>query len=405
MAALRRDGQRLGGPAVAAAVCLGVVLSGLPAASAHAEDGMPPDLPAAGNRCVGASPVRFAGVPWPVARMAPQLSWPLSRGAGVTVAVVDSGVSGSAPALAGAVQPGVNVVSRGAGNSDCQGRGTALAEIVAARPTTGTGVVGMAPAASVLPIRITDANGQVPPTALASAISAATSMGPSVILVGTGGPDSAALQAAVSAAVARDIVVVAAVNDRAATMSGQQPDVWYPAAYQDVIAVAGVNVDGTPSQDSPPGANVDLLAPDVNAVTGGPVGDGHYTVGGSAVAAAYVAGAVALLRSYRPALNYTQVRERLELTAEHPSGAARTATAGAGTIDPYAALSAVDPAQAAQLSSPPPQRVVLPAPPAPDSVIARARLLGGVIVVFTIAVLGAIATIGTRRRRLRARRA
>jgi hypothetical protein len=258
----------------------------------------------------------------------------------------------------------------------------------------------MAPAASVLPIRITDTNGQVPPTALATAIHTATSMGATVILVGTGGPGSAALQAAVSEAVAHDIVVVAAVNDQATTSTGDQPDVWYPAAYPDVIAVAGVNIDGTPSQASPPAAGVDLLAPDVNAVTGAPVGDGHYTVGGTAVAAAYVAGTVALLRSYRPTLNRAQIRDRLELTAEHPPGNTRTATAGAGTIDPYAALSSIDPTQATQTTSAPPQPLVLPTPATPNPTTARARLLGSATIAVTILVLAVIATITTRRRRL-----
>jgi len=333
--------------------------------------------------------------------MAPQQAWPLSRGAGVTVAVVDSGVSRTAPALAGAVQPGLDVVSRGAANSDCLGRGTAMAGIVAARPTTGTGVVGMAPSASILPIRITNRNGQVPPGTLAAGIRAATSLGAGIILVGTGEPDNGALQAAVNEALARDIVVVAAVNDQTATTAGEPPPVWYPAAYQDVIAVAGVNLDGTPSQATQEAAGVDLLAPDADAIAGGPAGDGHYRVGGNAVAAAYVAGASALLRSYRPALNRAQVRERLELTAEHPPGAARTATAGAGTVDPYAALFAVDPAQSARIVSAPREPVVLPTPPEPDPVIARAALLAGVIAALTFVMLTAITTVGSRRRRLR----
>jgi subtilisin family serine protease len=200
-------------------------------------------------------------------------------------------------------------------------------------------------------------------------------------------------------------VVVAAVNDRGATTAGDPPDVWFPAAYQEVIAVAGVNLDGKPSQTSQPAAGVDLLGPDVGAITGGPAGEGHYSVGGSAVGAAYVAGTAALLRSYRPALTRAQARERMELTAEHLPGVAHSATAGAGTIDPYAALSVVDPALAARVISPPPDRVVLPAPPAPDPAVIRARLLGSAIATVTLVVLGAIATIQTRRRRLRSRRA
>jgi hypothetical protein len=330
--------------------------------------------------------------------MAPGRAWPLSRGAGVTVAIVDSGVSRSAPALAGAVRQGRDVVSGGAANSDCLGRGTALAGIVAARPATGTGVVGIAPAASILPIRIVGKNGRVPPDALATGIRTATSLGADIILVGTGAPDTAVLRAAVSAAVAGDAVVIAPINDRPAATADAPPAVWYPAAYDEVIAVAGVNFDGTPSQSSDPAAGVDLLAPDVDAMAGGPTGEGHYRIGGPAAAAASVAGTAALLRGYRPALTRAQVRERLELTAEHPPGTARNATAGAGTIDPYAALATVDPAQATQSVSPPRERAVLPVRPAPDPVVARAGLLGVAIAGFTVVVLAALAIIRSRRR-------
>jgi hypothetical protein len=182
--------------------------------------------------------VHYDGRPAAVAQLAPYLVWPLSRGAGVTVAVLDSGV-GTPPSLAGAVGDGRDVVSGGPAEGDCLGRGTALAGLVAGRPQPGTGVVGMAPDARVLPIRITDQNARVPPEALAEGIRAATSLGAQVILLGTGTPvDSAGLRAAVAAATAHDVLIIAPVNTRPDNSTGE-PVVWYPAAYPQVLAVAG----------------------------------------------------------------------------------------------------------------------------------------------------------------------
>ena len=82
--------------------------------TAFADDGVPPPLPYGGTTCVGPSPTRFPGVPWPVARMAPQRVWPLSRGEGETVAIVDSGVSRAAVGLARGGAAGLDVVSGGA---------------------------------------------------------------------------------------------------------------------------------------------------------------------------------------------------------------------------------------------------------------------------------------------------
>ena len=222
-------------------------------------------------------------------------------------------------------------------------------------------------------------------------------------MVGTGTTaDSAALRTAVTAAVGNDIVVVAAINDSQAA-PGRQYDVWYPAAYEPVIAVGGVDMNGAPMVAAPATAGVDLLAPAEGAISCGPAGNGHYVVGGPAVAAAYVAGAAALIRSYRRELTQAQVRERLELTAEHPPGRTRTAPAGAGTIDPYAAVVNVAPVLGSRSVAPPRARVVLPTPPAADPALRRASVVASVIAAGAVGALAIAAMVrrgaGTARRK------
>ncbi|MCM4084249.1 S8 family serine peptidase [Paractinoplanes hotanensis] len=308
--------------------------------------------------------------PWAVRRVAPQAVWPLTRGAGVLVAVVDTGVSATAGALAGAVRRGADVAGPGTGDRDCAGRGTALAGIVAARPMAGSGFVGVAPAATVFPVRIVDGRGKVGTNAIARGIRKATEAGADVILVGTGTahPDDT-LRSAVRAAVERDVVVVASVSDDEPVGVAQRPAPWYPAADEDVLAVGGVGTDGAPTEASPAEAGVDLLAPAAGAVSIGPSGTGHYTVGGPAVAAAHVAGAAVLVRAYHPQLTQAEVRRRLELTAEHPRGGGPAPGVGYGTLDLYEAVAALQLGEEPLPGTPPPM-TIMAEPPRPDPAVA-----------------------------------
>jgi hypothetical protein len=388
-------------------------------ATARAVSGDPPPLPSGTGTCVGASPVVATKPSWPLTRLGPQAVWPLSRGAGVVVAVVDTGVSAASPALAGAVLPGVDIVAGGPADTDCLGRGTALASLVAGRPMGGTTMVGLAPEATILPIRVTDANGRIPAAGLARGIRAATAGGAGVILVGTGvtAPEPE-LRAAVDDAVAHNIVVVAPVADRGGAGSGGEQAVWYPAAFETVLAVNGVGPQGLPATPAPAKAGVDLVAPSVGAVTAGPVGGGHYSVGGPAVAAAFVAATAALVRAYFPALSQAEVRQRLRLTAEHlpassasPASPAGSATAsvgvsaaaalGAGELDPYAALSAIAPQEAAvPAGGGQPERPMFPQAPPPSRapVVAALVAAGAAGAALTVIIVITIVTHGRRRR-------
>ncbi|GAA2188223.1 S8 family serine peptidase [Micromonospora lupini] len=359
----------------------------------------PPELPVpADGQCVGASPTLVPVASWALNRIAPQLSWPLSKGRGISVAVVDSGVDARSPALAGALRPGADPGSAGGANRDCLGRGTALAGIVAARPMSGSGFVGVAPESSIVPVRVVNKASVMPPGTLAKGIRAATASGARVTLVGTGLPRAdTALRAAIAEAVAHDVVVVAPV--------ASDDHVWFPAADDRVLAVGGVDAAGTPTEQAVDASGLDLLAPATGAYSIGPVGRGHYAVGGAAVAAAEVAGAAALLRAYRPELDQQQVRRLLIQAAEPAGAAAESAVAAVGRgrpapaiLDLHTAISGLDIGAA----PPPPRRPhrpTLPVAPSPSPARAPALFLTAALVVTALLAFATVVTVRAGRRR------
>src|SRR5260370_28086697 len=115
---------------------------------------------------------------WAMLRVAPQHPWRYSRGAGVMVAIVDSGVDASVPELAGRVTVGDDIIAgTGRGNTDCLGSGTAMAGILAARSAAAGGAVGLAPDATVMPVRGAPTKAAVSPAHPGTAIEAAGSAG------------------------------------------------------------------------------------------------------------------------------------------------------------------------------------------------------------------------------------
>lgn len=285
--------------------------------------GVPPDTTAGAARpgqpaaadgsatCASRSTWDGSGVSWAQLRLVPDSAWARSRGDGVTVAVVDSGVDAAVPALTGRVRPGVDLSSAGLrGDRDCLGHGTALATIVAAQPAAGQGVFGMAPAATILPIRLATPGGTVrpaDPSDVVRALAAAAAGGATVVLIGVPlDVSDEQIRAALHAAAARDVVVVLPAPPVGIPVSGM------PA---NVLRVGAAGPDDRPVGDHPPGS-VDVLAPGVR-VASLSVGGGAVEGSGADFAAPFVAGLVAVLRAGEPELSAVAVVDRVQRTADN----------------------------------------------------------------------------------------
>lgn len=307
----------------------------------------------------------------------PEKIWPYTRGGGVTVAVVDSGVDGSHEQLQGKVLPGIDLtIGQPGGDVDCVPHGTSLASIVVAEPLRGIGFSGLAPSAEILPVRVSDkaqtSSGDDPldPARIAAGIDYAVASGAQVILLGVIVYfDAPEVADAVARAAAAGVVLVAGVGDEhngdrdgtGPTTASLTP---FPAAYDGVIGVGAIEPDGTRVSTSQVGSYVDLVAPGAEVTAAGIGGHGLYA--GTTYAAGFVAAAAALVLAERPRrlpeagpARARAVADRLVATASPSSGGRGSLAYGSGIVDPYRALTEPTTDQ-------PPQQLPAREPPAPD---------------------------------------
>ncbi|MFI9627822.1 type VII secretion-associated serine protease mycosin [Streptomyces sp. NPDC052042] len=280
-------------------------------------------------------------------------AWRTTKGRGVTVAVVDTGVDGSLPDLAGQVLPGKDMIGFGArrGDRSWARHGTAMAGIIAGRghgADRADGVLGVAPEAKILPVRVIleasdparakarESRG----TALADGIRWAADHGADVINLSLGDDSESAHpeageDAAIQYALKKGAVVVASSGN-----GGEKGDhISYPAAYPGVIAVAAVDRYGTHAAFSTRSWYTAVSAPGVDIVVAAPDRQ-YYVEWGTSAAAAFVSGAVALVRSAHPGLTPAQIKRLLTDTARGGSGSGHDDARGYGIADPAAAIEA-----------------------------------------------------------------
>ncbi|MDM4722106.1 type VII secretion-associated serine protease mycosin [Micromonospora sp. WMMA1363] len=281
----------------------------------------------------------ITATPWPQQRYAPERLAPFATGAGVTVAVVDSGVDPTHPQLAGRVDTGTDLLDPGGnGTLDCAGHGTGVASVIVAARREGVAFSGLAQDTRILPVRVSEqqvidgreSGRTVTARDFARAIRWAVDNGAdvlnlSVVLYA----DEPAVRDAVTHALARDVVVVAAAGNL--HESGDPRP--YPAAYDGVLGVGAIGADGTRSPFSQIGPYVDLVAPGSDVVIAAPR-QGHHRAEGTSYAVPFVAATAALLRQYRPELDAAGVTERILATADPAPGTGY----GAGVLNPYRAL-------------------------------------------------------------------
>jgi len=290
---------------------------------------------------------RLGGTQWGLAALRTQEAWSYSKGAGAVVAVIDSGVDGTHPDLAGRVLPGWSSFSKtpisADVNSDVFGHGTHIAAIIAG-DDDGHGVTGVAPLASILPVAVTDASLRSRGDIVADAIAWAVDHGADVInlsLAGArnGDDDSGPWCPAIRAAFEAGVIVVTSAGN-----SGTRGNpAMNPASCPLVVSVTGVDETLTHAPFASSDSTVTFAAPGRQIVSAFPTDELNHPYmqwTGTSMATPFVAGAIALLKSAHPDWSPTRIIEALTATAIDIGPAGRDATSGFGLVDPAAALGA-----------------------------------------------------------------
>ncbi|MDQ0614183.1 membrane-anchored mycosin MYCP [Microbacterium sp. W4I4] len=336
---------------------------------------------ATSEQCTPGKRILAPGVSYLVERLGLQSAWALSRGAGVTVAVVDSGVEAGNVHLSGAMVPGRTTFGNGSAppEDDLFGHGTAIAGLIAARQVKGSGVVGIAPEAKIMPVRAFESapeDGQssrdlTPPSAdsVSAGIRWAAEHGAQVINVSLSDDQSAEkYRSAVAYAHSRGSLVIASAGNRKTANSDRpDPQHFYPGELPGALAVAGVLRDGNWDSDSSfAGGHVDIAAPG-QAVPSAYISGGDCIFNGDSASSSYatavVSGAAALVASRFPKESPDQWAFRLTQSAMRVSPAQRSDTVGWGEVRPAEALALVDDGML-----PGPPSAAHPAPtPTPDA--------------------------------------
>lgn len=357
----------------------GIGLPVLPAMPAEAADSVPQTGAEGSGECTFPMPKQIQGRPWSLQRLVFDQLWQDTKGKGVRVAVIDTGVDDTNPQLRTAVDRGAGAdllparnpdgsVAKGKpgggdGTTDPVGHGTKVAGIIAARPRAGTGFVGLAPEATIIPIRQNDDQGTGTAATMAAAIRHAIKEGAGVINISqdTVRPllADSDLARAVREAVQNDIVVVASAgNDGLAA----QAKATYPAAYPGVLAVAASDRNDERAPFSQTGDFVGVAAPGVDMVSTVPRG-GQCVDNGTSFSAPYVAGVAALIRAKHPDWKQARVVAQIEQTAVRAVNG-RDDFVGWGVVDPVRALNDDE----HPVDAPTPDRAVADGPVGPEPV-------------------------------------
>ena len=300
-------------------------------------------------------------------------------GTNVKVAVIDSGVDRENPELnGGQVLDGCDWVTsptnvcRGTGVLDENGHGTHVAGIIAAK-NDGYGVTGVAPGATILPLRVLGADGSGWLSDIAAAIDYAVVNGAKVINLSLGGTlDYSLIRISVEQAVASGVTVVAAAGN-----GGSGAAASYPAAYPGAIAVAATTESNLIAGYSNSGNYIDVAAPGSAILSSWPTGTGYARLSGTSMASPHVAALAALIiqRNTATAISTSPaaIRTAIESVAVKSNSDYSVGRYGLGVINPFESLGCATPVCATPSSTPQPVDVLVSGTPeviTPGAIIA-----------------------------------
>lgn len=268
-------------------------------------------------------------------------AWGASRGAGITIGVVDTGADATHPDLNGQVVAGRNWVTgqTTTDTSDGNGHGTHVTGIIAAAENT-TGIAGIAPAAQVMPLRVLNASGNGSSADVASAFAYAGDLGLRVVNASLGATTPTQVESDAIAAHPGTLYVVAAGNGDSNGIGQNVESVpTYPCSYTyaNILCVGASDRNDAPATFSNYGTtSVDLFAPGVRILSTYPSNQYAFS-DGTSMASPEVAAAAALVAAAHPSFSAIQLKQALLNSVDHPAGLVGKSVTG-GRLNAASAL-------------------------------------------------------------------
>jgi len=280
-------------------------------------------------------------LPWGVDRIDAELVHPDYTGAGIKIALIDSGIDYNHPDLDDNYVRGYDFVNDDNDPMDDAGHGTMCAGVIVAE-RNDLGVIGVAPEASLYALKVLNENGGGFWSDVVAAIEWSIRHRMDIISMSLGGENSAfTVEMACERANEAGIVVIAAAGN-SGNSEGTGDNVLYPAKYSSVIAVSATDSNDQRWYKSSTGPAVELAAPGVDIETTYP-GNSYRTGRGTSLSCPHVTGVAALVLSAEPTLTNTELREHLQNTAEDLGSEGKDDWYGYGLVDAEEAVNAPKP--------------------------------------------------------------
>jgi thermitase len=264
-------------------------------------------------------------------------TWEVSDGAGVTVAVIDSGCDLDHEDLKSNFVQGKNFVESGKDPYDDNSHGTHVAGTICAK-NNSMGVVGVAPNTKIMPVKVFGADGRGNNNTVSQAIVWAADHGADLICMSLGSPyKSEDLERAIDYALSKGTVSFCAAGN-----GGEQSDIYYPAKYEQTVSTGAVDERLMRAYFTCKGIELDFLAPGQNILSTVPH-NRYALMSGTSMANPFMVGCASLLLSYKKKNNlnltlktaddYINVMKKYTINLLNPNHADKTYS-GNGLIDP-----------------------------------------------------------------------
>lgn len=251
----------------------------------------------------------YVNIPWGVQRVEAEKVWGRTRGKGIKIAVIDTGIDHEHPAIKPNYRGGVNILSPHSNPMDYNGHGTHVAGIIAGK-ASDMGIIGVAPKAQIYGVKAFNRKGSANLSDLLTAINWCIENQMNIINMSFGMEKvSESLRHAIQVAHKKGIVMIAASGNQ-----GLNGRIDFPARFPETIAVTSVSIDNGISSFSNRGKGVDVAAPG-ERIPSAWLNQTKKEMSGTSMAVPHVAGVVALILAIDPTLNPEQIRYLLLRTS------------------------------------------------------------------------------------------